>query len=120
MPCERVVMGSGVAYLCSRGHGGGRRICDICDRSASGAKEQLRVRDGARESLVPFDVCVRCRERVRAARGGHRAADWNDRPWVTWAAERITESLAGKRPDTDIQRGPEPVTPALEPAGALT
>jgi hypothetical protein len=68
-----------------------RRRCDICDRSASGPREQLR--DGTR-----FDGCTTCRGRIAMARtrreNGYPPID---REWFVDAERKIRASLAGAR-----------------------
>lgn len=68
-----------------------RRICDICDRPASGPPEHLR--DGTR-----FDGCSRCRGRVVMARRRRVLGQPPlDSEWCRLAETRIRESLAGIR-----------------------
>ena len=78
MTCTRI----GSAIVCSSGR---TRICDICDKRASGPKEKLR--DGR-----TFDVCASCRQRIAAARAGTE-----ERAWVDWAHRQVAAALSGER-----------------------
>lgn len=89
MGCARVATPFGGAIVCAPT----RRVCDICDRPATGPP--MRLRDSG-----PFDACDDCRvgvEMVRAAVMGPLPADAAVLAWGVLAGNRVREVLAGAR-----------------------
>jgi len=86
MVCEEIRDDAGelVAIAC----GPSRRVCDVCDKKASGPRDRLK--DG-----TEFDVCRTCRARIEAIRGrGRRSLLSNDDvAWVVYAHDRIRHTL---------------------------